>query len=55
MKTIYIRAHTMDEHNQMTSHGCLYVVGCNLLDWMHEELLTCLHILFGFVSSLGFA
>ena len=46
----------MDEHNWMTSHGCLLVVGCNLSDYMLEGLMTGLHILLGFVSSiLGFA
>jgi hypothetical protein len=29
LKKYILGTHTMDEHHWMTSHGCIFVVGCN--------------------------
>ena len=45
----------MDEHHWMTSHECLFVIGCKMLGLMPERIMMDLGILLGFVSSqLGF-
>lgn len=46
----------MDEYHWLTSHGCIFVIGCNLLGSMWDGVSMGLGIMFGFVSSqLGYA